>query len=226
MLIRTGMGTQLSGSVGGVVASRNAGGMYLRNRTVPVNPNSAAQSDVRTEFSNAAIGWAGLTAGQRTGWEGYAAGTPVVNRLGETITLSGFNWYVAYNSFLVRSGGSVANDAPGTPGLEPFVTNPVTTLSAANGITLANIPADLDGPYVVRLSPPLSPGVTFFGGPYSAYLVGTDMGGDAGANAPNVSPLRYGALVSGQRRAFATRGYSDTNSKLTGVVTGFLTVGA
>lgn len=226
MLIRTGMGTQLSGSVGGVVAARNAGGQYLRGRTVPVNPNSAAQIVVRQAFGAAAIAWNALTDAQRQAWEAYASQTPVVNRLGDSITLSGFNWYVATNALRGGSGSTLLATAPATPGISNLNTAPVTVLSVANGITLASIPAAIDGPYYVSLSPPLSPGKLFFAGPYSRYLTGTDMNGDIGANAVNVSPVRYGNLVSGQRRAFKTRGFDNTAGKLTDIVEGVLTVGA
>ena len=226
MLIRTGMGTQLSGSVGGVVASRNSGGMYLRNRSVPVNPNSDAQQTTRTAFGNSSIGWNGLTGAQRTAWNAYAASTPVVNRLGETINLSGFNWYTAVNSLRTGSGATVQAAAPATPGLSALGAADVSVLSAANGITLVASGLAVDGAYVVSLSPPLSPGVTFFGGPYSRYLIGQDFDGDAGANAVNVSPLRYGAILSGQRRAFRLACSSDTDGKLTPILTGFITAGA
>ena len=112
MLIRMGMGTQLSGSVGGVVASHNKGGAYLRGRSVPTNPNSARQQTVRSAFAASAIGWAGLTVEQREAWEGYAALTAVTNRIGESITVSGFNMYVRANSFRGGAGAAVVAAAP------------------------------------------------------------------------------------------------------------------
>ena len=224
MLIRSGMGMQLSGSVGGVVASHNKGGAYLRNRSVPVNPNSAAQQAARSAFSAASLQWSNLNSGQRAGWEGYASQTPVVNRLGDSVTLSGFNWCVAINSLRLRAGQALQILAPTTPGLASIGDGDVDALSVASGIELVESAAAVDGGYVVGLSPPLSPGVTFYGGPYSAYLVGQDFDGDAGNNPPNVTPLRYGPLVVGQRRAFRIAALSQTEGKLTDVRVGFLTV--
>ena len=226
MLIRSGMGMQLSGSVGGVVASHNKGGAYLRNRSVPVNPNSAAQQSVRSAFATASLQWSTLTVSQRAAWEAYAALTPVVNRLGDTITLSGFNWCVAVNSFRIRAGTGQQVAAPLTPGLADLGTGNVTSLSVANGITLASSAASIDGGYIVSLSPPLSPGVTFYDGPFSAYLVGQDFDGDTGANPVNVTPLRYGPLLATQRRAFRLAAFSDTEGKPTSSRIGFLVVGA
>jgi len=121
LLIRMGMGGQLSGSVGGVVASRNAGGAYLRNRTVPVNPNSLRQQQSRLGFAASAIAWRALTAAQRAGWDSYAVATPVLNRLGENITISGLAMYVRTNAFRENTVLGQLPDAPPSPGCHRWV---------------------------------------------------------------------------------------------------------
>ena len=51
-LIKTGPAVAvISGSVGGTVFSRNKGGAYMRNRSIPVNPQSAAQVVVRAAMA-------------------------------------------------------------------------------------------------------------------------------------------------------------------------------
>ena len=47
MLFVPTIGTKLSGSLGGIVASHNRFGSYFRQRTVPVNPDTADQQMVR-----------------------------------------------------------------------------------------------------------------------------------------------------------------------------------
>lgn len=226
MLIRMGMGSQLSGSVGGVVASHNKGGAYLRGRSVPTNPNSDRQQSVRTAFSIASIGWRALTDAQRAAWEAYAVATPVVNRLGETIILSGFNSYVSTNSFRLGAGSSVLAAAP-SPGLVSLGPDfAVTTLSAASGITMDNIAAEANGAFIVALGPPVSAGVSSYGGPYSAFLTGTDLQAiDGAATAGNQSPYRYGAPASGQRRPIRIVGSSSVG-QMSNVVRTFVTVSA
>ncbi|KKM06452.1 hypothetical protein LCGC14_1743870, partial [marine sediment metagenome] len=47
MLFKSGLITQGSGSIGGLTASHNRGGMYFRARTIPTNPATSFQTVVR-----------------------------------------------------------------------------------------------------------------------------------------------------------------------------------
>lgn len=228
MLIRMGMGTQLSGSVGGVVASHNKGGAYLRGRSVPTNPNSARQQTVRSAFAASAIGWAGLTVEQREAWEGYAALTAVTNRIGESITVSGFNMYVRANSFRGGAGAAVVAAAPPSPGLSELGTGSITELSEASGIILSFLATTANGPYVVSMGPSVSAGVLSFKGPYSAAVTGAAFNVAAdGTNyvVLNVSPLRYGAPLENQRRPIRIAA-SSSDGRLSDVFETIVTVGA
>lgn len=227
MLIRTGMGGQLSGSVGGVVASHNKGGQYLRNRSVPTNPNSTGQQRARNYFGGAAIAWAALSAANRAGWEAYAAGTPVLNRLGESITLSGFNWYVAANAFIQQTGGGAISAAPSTPGLTTLGTITGATLSEASGIAFATAGATATGGgCIASVGPPVSAGVSSFAGPYSAFLTGATFTATGfAATVPDVSPLRYGSLNAGEIRGVRVAAI-DGSGKLSNVYQELITVGA
>ena len=227
MLIRSGMGMQLSGSVGGVTASRNSAGAYLRNRTVPVNPNSVRQQSVRSGFAAAAEKWRELTAAQREGWAGYATGTPLLNRLGESITLSGFAMYCRVAAFIRSTNPSQSIDvsAPSQPGLSVLgVTN--VLLQENTGITITIDTPDTLTNYIVAVGPSLSSGVSFPGGPVTAYAVGNDFAGDAGAAIePTESFNRYGLPVAGQRRVVRIAAMS-TDGRLSDVWRQIVTVGA
>ena len=98
-LIKFGLGvTGMSGSVGGVTAARNRSGSYFRARTKPINPNSARQQVIRAAMATLTTRWAQtLTAAQRTAWNLYAASVTSLNKLGETINLSGFNQFIRSN---------------------------------------------------------------------------------------------------------------------------------
>ena len=54
-----------SGKLGGHVASKNKGGNYLRTKVTPANPQTAAQSNVRSVFATISSGWSSLTEAQR-----------------------------------------------------------------------------------------------------------------------------------------------------------------
>jgi len=94
--------SELSGSLGGVVASSARGGVgYFRVRARPGNPRAIAQTTVRTILAGLASLWRStLTALQRTGWAALAAS-------GE----SGIDAYARAN-FQARLAGELATNTP------------------------------------------------------------------------------------------------------------------
>lgn len=113
-LVKFGGGIQeMRGSIGGTVFSRNKGGNYARGKTTPINPNTALQQIVRNTLSNLTTRWAQtLTAAQRTAWNLYADSVTVLNRLSESVNISGFNHYIRSNSLLLRSARPIVDDGP------------------------------------------------------------------------------------------------------------------
>jgi len=105
-LIKFGGGiTEMRGSIAGNVFSRNRYGAYVRARTKPINPNTSRQQAVRASVAELTVRWSStLTAVQRTAWNLYASSVPMLNKLGETIYLSGFNHFVRSNVALTRGG--------------------------------------------------------------------------------------------------------------------------
>lgn len=122
---------QLSGSAGNTVASRNKWGSYLRTRTMPVDPGTAAQLDQRAAFTSIGAEWRELTNAQRLDWAGLGDQMVRLNSLGQTYTLSGFQAFMSVNDTL---------DKMGLAGLtEPPVLNEPTALETI-AITLDDTP--------------------------------------------------------------------------------------
>ncbi len=90
----------VSGSIGGTVYSRNRGGAYMRNRAIPVDPNTSFQINVRSILATQSQNWADLTDAQRAAWENWAVQNTVTNALGNQIRLSGHQAFVQINSRL------------------------------------------------------------------------------------------------------------------------------
>jgi len=90
----------LSGSIGGSVYSRNRGGAYIRNRAIPVDPNTTAQQSRRAILASQSQGWADRTDAERAAWRNWAVQNPITNALGNSILLSGHQAYVKLNSRL------------------------------------------------------------------------------------------------------------------------------
>jgi len=112
-LIRSSTLSNISGSIGGTTYARNRGGLYARNRTVPINPNSNAQTRARSSFGSFSGGWSSaLTANQRAAWAAFAESSPVQNRLGESITLTGQQAYVRSNTLLQLADESIVSVPP------------------------------------------------------------------------------------------------------------------
>ena len=174
-LIKYGAGVvQMSGAIAGDVYARNRFGNYIRPRTKPVNPQSARQTNIRAIVAYIAEYWRELpmTSAIRTAWETYAASFNWLNRLGEQVTLTGFNAFVACNSAILSAGGTLVSAGPttlGLPGNDPTVA--VTISEATQKLSVAfddNLDwLDEDGGYLsIYMGKPQSPSRNFFGGPF------------------------------------------------------------
>lgn len=222
MLFRTGLGGQMSGSVGGVTASHNRAGQYLRNRTKPVNPNTIPQQNARNRFAAASAAWASLTDAQREAWQSYANQTPVLNKLGESITLSGNSMYTGCYAFAALFGVSLTA-APTTPGVTVFGTDGSGTWDvSASSFTTQITQGDNLG-IALSIGPNLSPGIRSFKGPYQILIVADGINGGAYTQLFVGTPVPYGPLVAGQRRPFRLAA-TDSEYKRTRVVYGIADV--
>lgn len=101
-----------SGSIAGCTFARNRGGNYVRNRTIPVNPQTPFQSTVRSAFGGLSQAWVtDLTDPQRQGWTDYANAVSVPGFNGP-IFLTGLNWFNAVNTPRLQAGLTRLDDAP------------------------------------------------------------------------------------------------------------------
>lgn len=177
-----------SGSIGGAVYSHNRFGQYIRNRIVPVNPSSSAQVGVRNSFGNLAARWQTITSVQRASWTLYGANVPVTNVNGDSINLTGLNWYIGCNTLRLQVGLSILDQAPGIFD-RASLTPPVPTLSAPTS-SIAFTSTDtwagaVGGALAVYQSFPKSKTINFYKGPYRF------IGKVLGAASPPASPVSF-----------------------------------
>lgn len=148
-----------SGSQANTTASRNRFGQYLRNRSMPTQPRTAAQVAVRSSLANFSQLWKTLTDAQRLAWSAYADSHPRTNSLGVSIKLTGSMAYTGVNNALAIAGRPSVSDAPTYDTVE----NPTFTLltNQTDDLTFTIGASDPLAYTVVSCSPPRSPGVSF-----------------------------------------------------------------
>jgi len=97
---------QASGKIGGMVFSRNRGGTYVRRRAHPTTNTSQWAESAKDTFSLVSGAWAGLTAAAREAWHTWSSNNPIVDRVGNRITLDGHAAYLRVNCFRNAVTGS------------------------------------------------------------------------------------------------------------------------
>ena len=112
--VRFGTGVaEIRGSVGGSVYSRTHAGAIVRNRIVPVNPNTQAQDDIRTLFATVAQLYTDLTPAQRNAWDEFAQLVNVTNVFGESYVPTGRQMFQQCNMNIALSEGFAVNTGMG-----------------------------------------------------------------------------------------------------------------
>ena len=216
MLFKPTIGTDLSGKLGGIVASHNAGGAYFRAATIPTNPNTTFQQAVRNAVSQLTSLWTDtLTQTQRDEWQLYADNVPLTNRIGEQHNVSGLAMYVRSNVSRLQFGHTRIDDGPPVFDLGAYSAPSLSGWSEAtqNGDlnfsvgTLSDPWANEVGGFMLAfISRPQNPGIQFFRGPYRA------VGSVTGDPVPPASPSTFASpfpITEGQRlfgRAVTLRG--------------------
>jgi hypothetical protein len=193
----------IRGSINGTVFSQNKSGPYTRNRSMVVNPNSPSQQVARGALASASQAWAQLTEAQREAWRSYAAATPVTNRLGDSIYLSGSNMFVKTNAFRTLLTLPVIEQAPVVPGLaeapvwDPFEYPELSSSSSAAPNQIANYALttgigsmNAAAYYAYWISRPISAGAAFYKGPWN--YVGKNVGTTRSQDFTSPTPMSLG----------------------------------
>jgi hypothetical protein len=191
--------TDLSGAIGGLVASRTRGGSAIRRKGIPTNPQTTFQQSVRSLLTSLSQQWRSLTQDQISAWNSAVQNFQRSNRLGELKSPTGKNLYVAFNTNLYNSG-SAGISVPPLPA-EQFIIDglalSVDTAVPEFEITAATTGTGTDFVHV-WVTPMLSAGVSNPNGQYRF------LGSFAGAAVFSQNVLvdytaRFGAPIVGQK---------------------------
>jgi hypothetical protein len=161
------MMTNVSGKLGGQVATKGRNGLNIRTKVKPINRRTTSQVDVRSLLATISQGWRALTDAQRAAWSAAGANYTHTNNFGQKFHPDGKNFYTEVNINLLNAGQAIVNIPPlSTP---PIGLTSLTALSAvANTITasFAVSPIAAANAAYVEATRGLSAGVSFVGKQY------------------------------------------------------------
>ncbi len=155
------LGPPSSGSTAGTTFSHNRAGQYTRNRRTPVvGTRTPRQATVKGNMTIASQTWQTLTAAQQAAWISYATGHPIVDALGQSIKLTGAQYYIKCNAALLNVGAAQESAPPVSSTVVPET---ITNLQVDTGGTfIIQRPAGAASDFVaVAVSKPTSLGVNF-----------------------------------------------------------------
>jgi hypothetical protein len=208
-LIKSSLLSDIRGSVGGTTYSRNRGGSYARNRTVPINPQSSSQTRARSDLAQYSVGWASLTNAQRLAWNQYAETVVALNVLGESITYTGQQMYIRSNTLLeLASLAAVNSPPPSNVQLSiAFGDSPTVNYDVSDNEIVATLQQNFTGTVLVFTGPPQSVGSYSLKVPYRFF--GTQvLANQTAINAPGGGDARV--YIAGQHMAVRFVGIGAT----------------
>lgn len=203
------------GKIGGQVASKNRSGAYLRTKVTPVNPRSASQIAVRNRLSGLSQGWRGLSAAQRSAWNGAVGDYAKTNIFGDLVNPTGFSLYNRLNNNLLRIGEAALTTPPAPSSIDDIVIGALSAAAAAGTVSLAyTAGATGDAEIEVYATPPMSAGVSFVKSEYR--LIGSFTSDTASPfDAAAAYVAKFGAITSsaGQKIFFQTKAINNTTGQ-------------
>lgn len=194
-----------SGSIAGQTFSRNRFGQYARSRSIPVNPNTTYQGQIRTRFAALTAGWSALTAAQRAGWADLASGITRTDSLGQSYTMDGPQCYISINMNNLDAGNAVVADAPVKVSPVALLTATITTTGGTLSLAYTATPLGSGIRLFTYASPQRSAGRSF-----ENDLRLIEVSAAAAASPANILAsytARFGAPVVGNKIFFSLQVY-------------------
>lgn len=168
--------SDISGSIGDETYGRNQGGIFVRERVTPNDPNTGHQINCRNAMKILAQAWSGtLSEQQRKDWHAYAHQHPQPDKWGTPTLTNGYTRFVQVNFQYQRLHAAILTpDAPTAPPLWP----PIFTFTANathDDFTIA-LPLPTYDPAWTGLRVYVyggfatSPGINFYNGPWQIIM--------------------------------------------------------
>jgi len=158
------MMVDVSGKLGGQVATKGRNGLNIRTKVKPINRRTTTQVNQRSRLSTLSAAWRALTDSQRSQWSSVAAQFTRHNNFGQKYHPTGKNFYVQINDNLLVAGSATVSTPPLTTPATAQTAMTATSIAANSvGITFAASPVPAGMKLVVAATRGLSAGVSFVG---------------------------------------------------------------
>jgi len=186
--------------IGGVVATKGHAGNFMRKKVSPIQPRTQIQRNVRASFTANSKAWSAGLSGNVAGWNAVAKATPIKDRFGNSVTLTGLQLYQRLSRNLATLGLTAVATPPAslvasTPGVLTY-----TATAGAPALTVTETLNTAATEYsAVYAGPQISAGRTFVGKTYR-FIQAT-----VGAGAPLTTDIKvkyvakFGALIAGKQ---------------------------
>lgn len=152
----------ISRSAGSTTFARNRFGAYFRNRVIPTNPVTPAQTAIRVDFGDHSSNYRILTQEQQDEWIAYGENYVRQDSLGQTYTLTGLQAYVSVSRNLATYGNAALSaPAPFSPpsGLATATATILEDTSISVAYTATPLAANTK--VAIFATRPLSAGINF-----------------------------------------------------------------
>lgn len=217
--------SEFSGAQGSTVASHNRFGPYFRNRTIPTNPNTAAQITYRNVLKTASQAWRNLTDAQRAAWSAAAALIPRIDPLGRVYYQSGHQFFVSTCQAIKLYSATAAFPTDPSTVITPVDPTSITPAAAAGAATFTvaytATPVPAFTKLVIEATPMLSAGVNFVS---RSKLRIVQIIAPAGASPADIKAAYvalFGTLVAGKKvlvRAYEISATGGRTNKLQSMI--------
>lgn len=192
--------SDMRGKLNGSVFARNRGGLYVRTKVTPSNPQTGAQQLARNILGSLSQQWKTLTDSQRLSWNNAVGNFQTTDVFGDIRNPSGLNLFVRLNANLGNVGVApilVAPQPQGAKTVEVFNIVPDGTGQAFdldNG--LIAVPANTSA--VIESTVGVSAGKSNVNSLYRKINVVVAAGAIT-ADMISEQTIKFGAVVTGQR---------------------------
>lgn len=137
-----------SGSIAGTTWSHNRGGQYTRNRRTPViGTRTPRQGVVKGNFAEASRLWQTLSSADQNAWTSFANAHPIVDRLGQSIKLTGHQFFVRVNAALLNVDQPTTTTVPASVAVTAEVVTAFQVFDTGPAYVLRQTSSALDNFY-------------------------------------------------------------------------------